>query len=499
MNKSSVLLILASLFPLPAVGGERPNVVFLIADDHAAYVTGAYGNPKAKTPNIDGLARSGVLFERSFCNSPLCTASRQSFLTGKLPHSVGVTQLRTPLAEDQTTLADVMGSAGYRTASFGKMHFNSKLKHGFEVHLDTPDHREHLKSHPAKPIPEGTAVFPPWKPFQDPASVWLNGSYLPSGAYESDMAGTWFADLAIDYLEERASDKAPFLLFVSWTEPHSPFQFPIEYAGMYDPSQFEVPEVGPEDAKWIPEIFRDLTREQKQHIIASYYTSTAFLDKNVRRVLDKLETVGLSQNTIVVYLGDHGYNLGHHGRFEKHFLNDEAVRAPLIVRAPGVTTAGRRTDALTEFIDLFPTVTELCGIESTEGVEGRSLAGLLRGETETHRDSVFSEYILTEEAMVRTATHKLVYGTGKRDRDPWYYSGVPPTGREIRLYDLEQDPGETHNIADDPAHAGILGALEKEMLSRLQQSPAFEHTEIAGAKDVREQLDWYLAPREPAP
>lgn len=132
--------------------GERPNVLLIIADDHAAYVTGCYGNAQVNTPNIDGLAAQGMLFDRAYCTTPVCTASRQSFLTGRYPRSIGVTQLQTPLPDEVVTMADVFSDAGYRTAALGKMHFNSNLKHGFGQVLDVPDYHKALNARGAKPL-----------------------------------------------------------------------------------------------------------------------------------------------------------------------------------------------------------------------------------------------------------------------------------------------------------------------------------------------------------
>ena len=324
-----------------AASNKRPNILLIMSDDHAAYVSGTYGNRKARTPNIDRFARTGVRFNNAFVNCPMCTPSRQSLITGRLPHSIHVTQLRTALSDDTATLAEVLKAQGYDTAAFGKMHFNSSLMHGFDRRLDHKEHRESLKETPPRPLPPDTDVLPVWKPFRDPAEIWLNGMYDPFGAYDRDMAGTWFARQAQEYLRQEREN--PFFLVVSFYEPHSPFRFPVEYRDSFDPATFEVPEVLPQDEWQIPEIFRNLTEEQKQGITASYYTSTAYMDHNVGRVLDALDDAGLSDNTLVIYLGDHGYCLGHHGRFEKHTHFEEAVHAPLVMRLPNSGFSRRRS------------------------------------------------------------------------------------------------------------------------------------------------------------
>ncbi|MGH7137305.1 MAG: sulfatase family protein, partial [Pirellulales bacterium] len=217
----------------------RPNVLWICGDDLAAYTLGAYCDRLAHTPNIDRLAAEGIRFNRAYCNSPVCTASRQSFLTGRYPRSVGVTQLKTALPESETTLAEMLAAAEYRTAAIGKMHFNSPLKHGFELRLDMPDYQKALKARARHAIPEGIAVQPPWRPFKDPASVWLNSACLPVGLADADMSGTWFAERAAEYL--RGANDGPFFLMLSFYEPHSPFLFPVEYRGRRDPRLFAVP------------------------------------------------------------------------------------------------------------------------------------------------------------------------------------------------------------------------------------------------------------------
>src|SRR5262249_11777421 len=214
----------------------------------------------ARTPNIDRLASQGTRFASNYCNSPACTPSRQSFFTGQMPSSAGVTVLQTPLSEDKPTIGKQLRQAGYRTAVFGKMHFNRKSHpgmHGFDslvVDTDT-NHAYDAQMKPAPPAAD-IRVKPRWQPFKNPARIWLNPEKLPFGRYELDMIGTFIASEGCRFLEE--SKKDPFALWVSFHEPHSPFDFPIEYRDRYDPATFTAPRVGPEDAWQIPLIFRNL-------------------------------------------------------------------------------------------------------------------------------------------------------------------------------------------------------------------------------------------------
>jgi choline-sulfatase len=432
-------------------------------------------------------------FDRAFCNSPVCTASRQSFLTGRYPRTIGVTQLQTPLPANETTLAELLHAAGYDTAAIGKMHFNSSLKHGFDVRTDKPEHARHLREHGRQPLPPGVEVLPPWKPFRDPARVWLNGFYRPFGAVDEDMTGTYFAREATRYLQQ--SHDKPFFLVVSFYEPHSPFHFPVEYRGRHDPQSFAVPKLGPEDDDQIPAIFRDLTDREKQGIIASYYTSVEFLDKNVGLVLNALAQSGTASDTLVFYLGDHGYMLGQHGRFEKHCCFEPSMRAPLVARFPGRVKPGQSTEALVEFIDIVPTVLEYCGVPVPAKVQGRSLVPLLQGAASKHRDRVFVEYSENEEAMVRTERWKLIYSTGKRERQDGYATGKPLPGRTVRLYDLQKDRDELTNLAGRPEHAGLVAQLTADLADHLKRT-ARQPELVPATNDVHAVLEFCLQPRD---
>ena len=267
-------LLVATVLVQSAPGAAAPrrlNILWICADDHAPYVIGTYGNQRVHTPNIDRLAGGGIRFDRAYCSSPVCTASRDSFITGRYPRTIGVTQLNTPLPESETTLAQVLKRAGYDTGAIGKMHFNSAHTYGFDLRRDLGMYDKAVAKRGKKPIPQDIAVQPRWKPFHDPASIWLNSDDLPSAAVDADMDASYFVEEATGFLSQPHAK--PFFLMVSFYEPHSPYYFPIEDRGRFQPSSFPVPPVGPEDADQIPAVFRDLTPAQKQGIAAAYYTS----------------------------------------------------------------------------------------------------------------------------------------------------------------------------------------------------------------------------------
>ncbi len=493
------LLALLGVWLLPPGAGadepHRPNVLWIVADDLAAYTIGSYGCSRVKTPNLDRLAAEGLRFDRAYCNSPVCTASRAAFLTGRYPRSIGVTQLQTPLPESEPTLATLLRTAGYDTAAIGKMHFNSSLKHGFDLRLDLAEQQAYLKLKGQRPLPEGVAVQPPWRPFKDPASVWLNSACRPFGALDQDMAGTFFAQRAVEYLAQRRD--RPFFLMVSFYEPHSPFHFPVEYRNRHRPEEYPVPKPGPEDDWQIPAIFSPLSDREKQGIIAAYHTSVEFLDKNVGLVVDALKNSGRDRDTIVILIGDHGYMLGQHGRFEKHCCFEPAVRAPLIVRWPGHVKPGRATDALVEFIDIVPTLLEACRQPLPAAVQGRSFGGILSGEKAAHRDHVIAEYSENEEAMIRTPRWKLIYGTGKRARRDGYATGKPLPGRKVQLYDELHDADELTNLATRPQHARLVDELTLALADHMKRT-ARQPNLIPKDGDVHALLEHCLQPRDVA-
>ena len=459
MQRIICILVLMACFAFSrfAAAEDRPHVLFICADDHAAYMTGCYGANLVRTPNIDRIATAGMRFDRAYCNSPVCTASRASFITGRYPRTVGVTQLRTALPEQETTLAEYLAEVGYRTLCVGKTHFNSNRKHGFEELIGPGQWQTWLaeKGGPTQ-IPKDVEVLPTWRPFRQPARLWVNGVYRPQPYYDADMLDAFYAQTAAERIAAHDAEQ-PLLLYVSFTQPHSPFRFPVEYAGRLDPSAFPVPRVGPEDDWQIPACFADLTDAEKQGVQASYATAVEYLDKNVGLVLDALDAAGMTDDALIVYFGDHGYMLGQHGRIEKHCSYEEAIRVPLLFDLPGeANTSGDASDALVELIDMLPTILDYCDVEVPERVQGRSLRDVLEGRSNEHRERVFVEYAQNDEVLVRDRNYKLIYERGRRRRTDGYDTGKDLPGPLLRLYDMQHDPAEMHNLADDPAYAAVV-------------------------------------------
>jgi choline-sulfatase len=469
---------------------RAPNLLVILADDHSGLWLGAAGDRRGATPHLDSLARQGVYFSRAFCNSPLCTPSRQSLITGLLPHAVGVTRLETRLPEDALTLGRWLSILGYRTAAIGKMHFNNASKHGFDVRIDTPDWKDFLQQHP----PSGGDHRRPFRPFVEPASVWLNARCEDAGLPTESTEASYFVDRAIDYM--KANHDQPFAMVVSFYEPHAPFRFPRQWQGRYRAEEFSVPPISERDRVQQPDVFRELTGDDIRGIQAAYYTSLSFVDFQIGRLIQALEDGGLGHDTLVVYLSDNGYLLGQHGRYEKNCFYEPAVRVPLSLRWRGHLPEGKRIDALAELVDLFPTLCHLLGVPRPSLLHGTDLVPLIEEKPGAKgHEAVFSEYTESEEAMIRTDRYKLIVGSGHRQRKDHLETHAPLSGPYQQLYDLEQDPDEMTDLSEDSRHAELVAGLLKKLHERLVSTRQGLEP-IPPGQSPLETIHWCLTPRD---
>ncbi len=469
------------------------NVICIIGDDHAAHALGCYGNDLVKTPNLDKLATKSVRFSHAYANAPVCSASRQSLLTGRYPHASGVTLLQTSFSDKQETIAEHLKTYGFATGVIGKTHFNNDLPHGFDVLKDTKAWKEYLQANPPQKTPETLEHRPVWKPFKTPARIWLNADGLPSEYYDKDDLGTYLANESAGFIRDHKDER--FCLWVGFHEPHSPFNFPIEYQKKYNPDDIKLPPVSDQDDRWIPAIFKDLSDKDKKGIIASCYTSVEYLDKNVGIILDELDKQGLADETLVIYIGDQGYLLGHHKRFEKHMMWEEAVRSPLILRPGNRCDAENEIDPICEFVDLAPTITDLLGLDQMQQVQGKSLVPLIENKTTEHKPYVFSEFLIDNKAMIRTEKWKYIFTSGVSDLGQGYATGNGPSGLMHRLYDVVNDPFEHRDVANLAENSEILKKMQNIMLNHFKQTHPFAN-KLPNDLSVDEQLSWFCVPPE---
>jgi choline-sulfatase len=462
-----------------------PNIVWICADDFTPAMCGAYGNSIVRTPAIDGLASRGVRFDRAYCTCPLSTPSRQSFWTGRYPRSIGVTLSPTALPDDELSLPTMLRRAGYQTAAFGKTHFYRPQRDQFSVSLDYSDYLRWFAARGGSGSNFSTRTLGPWRPFLDPAAIWLNSDSLPFPAIDAEMFGTYLSNGAAEYLRRQAT--APFFLYVSYFETHSPFAFPVEFAGRHSSHEFQVPHVNDEDWRRAPPVFQELGDYDVCGIQNSYATCAEFMDKNVGIVLDALAASVFERDTIVLFTSDHGYLLGQHGRFEKHCCYEEAIRATLIMRLPDSSDEKRSVEGPVQLMDLVPTLLELCGLPVPSNVQAHSFLPLLRGDHQEHRRPVFIEYSDNAEAAVIDGKWKAIYTTNRRRRRDGYGLEFAQSGPFIQLFNLDADPQELSNLANESKHRPILNRLLHRLAQHLVQTDRRGRgTDLAGIEDVFE-------------
>ncbi|MEM1134210.1 MAG: sulfatase-like hydrolase/transferase, partial [Bacteroidota bacterium] len=481
------------------------NVIFVVGDDHSYTTLGAYGNKLINTPNMDRLAQEGLLFQHAYANAPICSASRQSMLTGKYPHTPGVNLLFTPFPDNgNITIAEVLREEGFETAIIGKNHFNHFIynslyvegtpDHGFNQTISKSDYKKHLKSYPPDPIPENIKTRSTEKPEKVTTSWLKNAAMLPAHTFDKDSEGTFFANKATEFITTNKNKR--FCLWLAFHEPHAPFHFPIEYTGKYDPNSLPLPQGSPEDDRWIPEQFKDLSETERRGIIASYYTSVEYMDKNLGLVLDAVEANGIKENTLIIYVSDQGYLLNDHKRFEKHTFWKESIKSPMIISGGDKLLQNKQTTALVELIDMVPTTLDLLGFTTHVEMQGKSFATLLQDNSiNQHKDFVFAEYLNDNKMMVANNDWKYVLTSGKRDLDLGYETGKGPSGIYHKLYDLNKDEEETTNLAFQSDKQALVKTMQEKMLTYFMETHP-DANRCPNELNLIGKLIWFSEPRD---
>jgi choline-sulfatase len=343
--------------------------------------------------------------------------------------------------------------------------------------------------------PEQIKNIRPFRPFHDPARTWLNADVRSCGYPEAVMDGTFFANRTAGFFERHKG--RPFGLVVGFYQPHSPFLFPSDARRVFKPEEFTVPPFTSEDLRNQPLVFQGLTEADTKGIGASYYTSLAYHDRCVGAVLDNLEKSGLKDDTIVVYLGDNGYMLGQHARFEKHTLYENCVRVPLIIRWPGHVTPGGRVSGMVELVDVLPTILDLASLPKPDDLHGTSFAGALAAGDlgAIGRKVVVSEYQENQEAMARSDRYKLIVGTGRLARDDGYVNADPTPGPYQRLYDMQNDPGENIDLSGKPEMQGVREELLNALHHRLTTTQP-DGVAVPPGLSTLEAVHWCLIARD---
>ncbi|MFQ6132520.1 MAG: sulfatase [Armatimonadota bacterium] len=469
-------------------GPKRPNILFIMSDDHCAQAIGAYGGRLARldpTPVIDRLAREGMLFENMFCTNSICTPSRATILTGQYSQTNGVLDLGGSLPPDRHYLAIEMKQAGYQTAMIGKWHLKEEPAH-FDYY----------------------SVLPGQGRYFDPVfRVKGRGTWPDNTVGHTGHSSDVITDLTLRWLDGRDKSR-PFFLMHHFKAPHDMFDYAPRYEAYLE--QVEIPEPeslyergnhgsvatrGENDSlihvigssvskrntarnmgkhmKVDPDLpDREYTHQAYQRYLKKYLRCVKGVDDNVARLLDYLEQNDLLDSTVIMYTGDQGFMLGEHDYIDKRWMYEESMRMPLLVRYPGLIERGSRSDALANNTDLAPTMLELAQAAVPGYMQGRSLVPILRGRTpDDWRTATYYRYWMhmahghanPAHFGIRTKEWKLIffYGCDYRARRGGRTPAPTPPGWE--LYDLKNDPHEMNNLYGDPRHRGIVAELKAEL------------------------------------
>ncbi len=450
----------------------RPNILFIAVDDLRPEF-GAYGAAAVHSPNLDRLAKRGVTFNRAYVQQALCSPSRSSLMTGTRPDTTKVwdleTHFRTALP-DVITLGQHFKQHGYFVQGMGKIYHG-----GFDdpatwsvpwqappTPLYARPENIALTRRNTAPLPDQTGRTPS-QAARGPA---FESADVPDNAYLDGR----IAELAVRTLRDVSRKSDPFFLAVGFAKPHLPLASPKTYWDLYDPADIQLaqnrfrPRGAPEYAivpgrelrnyHGIPagSIPDDLARQLKH----GYYAATSYMDAQVGKVLDELDRLGLRENTIVIVWGDHGWKLGEHDAWCKHTNAENDTNAPLLLSVPGMKHAGGRTEALVEFVDIYPTLAELAGLPLPSHLEGKSFTPVLENPRRPWKAAAFSQH------PRRPGGRALMGYSMRTDRyrfTAWVDPGDHSKVDGIELYDHQTDPQENVNIAAEPEHAALVATL----------------------------------------
>ncbi len=460
---------------LAGENAKRPNIVWLFSDDHAYQAVGAYGGRFAKmnpTPNIDSLAKQGMLFERACVGNSICAPSRATLLTGKHSHMHGKIDNRGGFNHDQQQFQKILRKSGYQTAMIGKIHLSGKMQ-GFDY----------------------WEVLPGQGRYHNPTFITEKGKTQYKG-HSTDI----ITDRALNWLKNGRDAAKPFMMMVHFKAPHRRWEPAPRFKKEFRDKTFPEPkslfddyegrgtaakkqdmsiaktmslgkdlkaDSGPRkeylqkhDLKG-----KELVRWKYQMYMRDYFACIAGIDENVGRLLKYLKDTGQDKNTVVMYSSDQGFFLGEHGWFDKRFMYKQSFRIPFIVRWPGVVEPGSKNNDLVQNIDFAETFLDIGGAPIPDAMQGRSLVPLLKGKTpDDWRDSVYYHYYeypavhsVRKHEGVATKRYKLIRFYGKN----------VPGGEEWEFYDLKKDPCEMHSRYGEDEYADVIAKLKKE-LTRLR-------------------------------
>lgn len=494
---------------------KKPNILLITSDQQHWNTIGAL-NPEISTPNLDRLVREGTLFTRAYCPNPTCTPSRSSIITGMYPSQHGAWTLGTKLSEEVTTVGDLLQKGGYRTALIGKAHFHpigsteeypslegrEKLHdfdfwrqftgpyYGFERAEMVRNHTNEwlVGQHYALWMEEKGCAN--WRDYFTPPTGTMDpGEKLVWPIPEEFHYNTWIAERTNQLLEEYHRNGDNFFLWASFPDPHPPYLAPEPWCNMYDPDQLTIPKGTPGEHDHNPPHFRltqeddpdfsylketgfgihgyhshkkMFTEEEHKKAVAVYYGMVSFMDKYIGKILDRLEELGLAENTIVVFTTDHGHFFGQHGLQAKGgFHYEDLLRIPFIVRFPQEVPAGKRSDALQSLVDLAPTFLTFAGLPVPHAMTGVDQSAVWRSRKERARDHIICEF-----HHEPTTIHQKTY-VDDRYKITVYYNQTYG-----ELFDLQEDPEEVNNLWDREEYKEVkMELLMKYIWAELGKEP----------------------------
>ena len=435
------------------------NVLLILADDLNCDL-GCYGATEVKTPNIDALAARGVRFEHAYCQFPLCSPSRSSFLTGRRPNVTGV--LTNPAANplspnfrekipDTITLPQQFKLQGWFAARIGKLYHYGVPNDIGTSSLDDYSSWDLVINPRGRDREEHSRIFT-----SNPPDLGASLSWLADEGKDAEHTDGIGATEAIRLMEKFQQEARPFFLGVGFYRPHTPYVAPQKWFDLYPTSQIKLPVQSADDRARQPAAgYLSSKPEQdtmsddlRRQAIQGYHAGTSFMDAQVGRVVEAVDRLGLAKNTIIVFLSDHGYHLGDHGLWQKRSLFERSARVPLIIAAPGARANGHSAAAPVELVDLYPTLTALCGFEPPAYVDGKSLRPILDDATQSVKPAAFSQ----------TRYPGNIEGYAVR-AGRWRYIEWNGGAGGRQLFDEEADPAEAHNLAADPAQAARVAEL----------------------------------------
>lgn len=470
--------------PEPKEKMNRPNILFIMADDHTSQAWGVYGSVLdsiVQTPNIHRLAREGALLQNVFCTNSICTPSRGSILTSQYSHQNGIYTLSEGLSPDQDNVAKVLQHNGYQTAIIGKWHLKEKPA-GFDYYNVLPGQGRYHN------------------PILMDSTNWEEGGKAYQG-YSADV----IADQTIQWLNNR-DENEPFFAMCHFKATHEPFDYPARHAKLYE--DIEVPEPasllnffpGQTERTFFGQVLEILGNRYEnnnnnfypggsfslkgldsiaarkkvyQKFIKDFMRGSTAIDDNIGKLLDYLDQNNLAENTVVIYTADQGYFLGEHGFFDKRMMYEEALRMPFVVRYPPEIAAGSKPDDMILNLDFAPLFLDYAGIDMPSFMHGRSFRANLTGNTpEDWRTSLYYRYWLHQTQRpahfgIRTERYKLIFYYGQPLGMPGAHEETTEPAWEF--YDLEKDPSELHNAYHDPAYQKTIQMLKQQLLDLKQE------------------------------